>query len=92
VHSYDAIQAPLFTRVCAAPTNQRREIMDAMDVPEGYASVYGWSFMSVFGLTLPHSTAVQVAWPDQALTNGGCCVGLLNGVTARERGSSTIST
>jgi hypothetical protein len=26
----------------------------------------------IFSLTLPHSTAVQLAWPDQALHNGGC--------------------
>jgi hypothetical protein len=29
-----------------------------------------WSFLYVFSLTLPHSTAVQVAWPDQAIKNG----------------------
>lgn len=45
--------------------------MDSMFVPEGYTRVYGWSFMYIFSLTLPHSTAVQLAWPDQALHNGG---------------------
>jgi hypothetical protein len=54
--------------------NTHREIMDAMWVPEGYTSVYGWSFLYVFSLTLPHSTAVQVAWPDQAITNGAACL------------------
>jgi hypothetical protein len=29
-----------------------------------------WSFLYIFSLTLPHSTAVQVAWPDQAIKNG----------------------
>lgn len=29
-----------------------------------------WSFLYIFSLTLPHSTAVQVAWPDQAILNG----------------------
>eukprot|EP00882_Tetradesmus_deserticola_P025209 GHRQ01027672.1.p1 GENE.GHRQ01027672.1~~GHRQ01027672.1.p1 ORF type:complete len:406 (+),score=102.40 GHRQ01027672.1:318-1535(+) len=46
------------------------EIMDSMFVPEGYTRVYGWSFLYIFSLTLPHSTAVQLAWPDQALHNG----------------------
>lgn len=36
-------------------------------LPTGH---YRWSFLYVFSLTLPHSTAVQVAWPDQAITNG----------------------
>jgi hypothetical protein len=44
--------------------------MDSMFVPEGYTRVYWWSFLYIFSLTLPHSTAVQLAWPDQALHNG----------------------
>uniref|UniRef100_A0A383V9J1 Amino acid transporter transmembrane domain-containing protein n=1 Tax=Tetradesmus obliquus TaxID=3088 RepID=A0A383V9J1_TETOB len=46
------------------------EIMDSMFVPEGYTRVYWWAFLYIFSLTLPHSTAVQLAWPDQALHNG----------------------
>jgi len=34
------------------------------------ARVYLHSFFYIFSLTLPHSTAVQVTWPDQAITNG----------------------
>lgn len=47
-----------------------REIMDSMFVPEGYSKVYYWSFLYIFSLTLPHSTAVQITWPDQAVKNG----------------------
>lgn len=60
----------------SVPTNQLAahdccsEIMDSMFVPEGYTRVYAWSFLYIFSLTLPHSTAVQVTWPDQAITNG----------------------
>ncbi|GBF87481.1 hypothetical protein Rsub_00192 [Raphidocelis subcapitata] len=46
------------------------EIMDSMFVPEGYTNVYLWSFFYIFSLTLPHSVAVQVTWPDQAIKNG----------------------
>ncbi len=44
--------------------------MDSMFAPEKYTNVYWYSFLYIFTLTMPHSVAVQTAWPDQAVNNG----------------------
>jgi hypothetical protein len=64
--------------------------MDSMFVPEGYTRVYSWSFLYIFSLTLPHSTAVQLAWPDAALHNGECWL-LQNGSTRAGARGITLS-
>lgn len=41
-----------------------------MFVPENYRYVYFYSYLYIFSLTIPHSAAVQLAWPTVSLKNG----------------------
>lgn len=46
------------------------EIMDTMFKPQKYRLVYFLSYLYIFTLTLPHSIAVQLAFPGRSLKNG----------------------
>jgi auxin influx carrier (AUX1 LAX family) len=46
------------------------EIMDSLFEPVKYKKTYFHGYLYIFSLTLPHSLAVQVTWPTQALANG----------------------
>ena len=41
-----------------------------MFVPQNYRYIYFLSYLYIFSLTIPHSTAVQLAWPQISLKNG----------------------
>lgn len=46
------------------------EIMDSMFVPQNYRRIYVYSYYWIALLTIPHSTAVTLAFPDISLANG----------------------
>ncbi|KAK9807413.1 hypothetical protein WJX73_002744 [Symbiochloris irregularis] len=46
------------------------EIMDAMFVPQNYRKIYIYSYIWIALLTIPHSTAVTLAFPGLSLKNG----------------------
>ena len=46
------------------------EIMDALFKPQRYRFTYFLAYLYIFTLTLPHSIAVQLAFPTRSLKSG----------------------
>ena len=44
--------------------------MDTMFVPQNYRRIYIYSYVWIALLTIPHSTAVTLSFPQLSLANG----------------------